>query len=333
MRLAVAWVAVALLGAALSAASARGEVKVEKIPYMGLPNCYRLSNGTAEVVVTTDVGPRIIRYAFAAEGAENVLAELPNDVVTTEWGEWKPWGGHRLWLAPEQKPRSYAPDNAPVTMEPVGGNAVRVTAPDDPRTGTRKEMLITLDASGTGVTILHRVTNTGVWAIEAAPWAITIVAGGGMTILPQEPYRSHDDDVLPARPMVLWSYTDFEDPRWTVGKKYIRLRSDERAGTAQKAGAMNKQGWAAYLRKDILFVKRFPYEEGASYPDYGCNCETFTKGSFMEIETLAPLRSIAPGGTAEHTEQWSLARNVRVGTTEASLDAAITPLVGAPALR
>jgi hypothetical protein len=70
-----------------------------------------LSNGAAEVVVTTDVGPRIIRYARA--GGENMLAELPDAVTRTALGDWKAWGGHRLWHAPEGMPRSYAPDNAP----------------------------------------------------------------------------------------------------------------------------------------------------------------------------------------------------------------------------
>ena len=72
---------------------------MEKITYLDLPNCYRLSNGTAELVFTTDVGPRVIRYAFV--GGENVLGECPAESVVTELGEWKPWGGHRLWAAPE----------------------------------------------------------------------------------------------------------------------------------------------------------------------------------------------------------------------------------------
>ena len=44
-------------------------VKVENVPCLNLPNCLRLSNGQVEVVVTTDIGPRIVRYAFI--GGEN----------------------------------------------------------------------------------------------------------------------------------------------------------------------------------------------------------------------------------------------------------------------
>ena len=90
----------------------KGDVKVEKVTYLNLPNCYKLSNGTVEVIVTTDMGPRVIRYGFVGE--ENVFAELPDAVVKTELGEWKPLGGHRLWSAPEAWPRSYAPDTGPL---------------------------------------------------------------------------------------------------------------------------------------------------------------------------------------------------------------------------
>ena len=76
---------------------------MEKVNYLGQPDCYRLSNGTVELVVTTNVGPRILRYAFA--GGENILGEVPESTVQTELGEWRPLGGHRLWTAPEASPR------------------------------------------------------------------------------------------------------------------------------------------------------------------------------------------------------------------------------------
>src|SRR5262245_37572244 len=121
-----------LLGFALLANPTRGEVKVEKVAYLNLHNCYKLSNGTVEVIVTTDVGPRIIRYAMA--GGENILAELPEASVKTELGEWKPYGGHRLWHAPEAMPRSYSPDNSPIEFKQEGTNAVRLTQPVEPKT-------------------------------------------------------------------------------------------------------------------------------------------------------------------------------------------------------
>ncbi len=46
------------------AMSCAAAVKVEKTQYQGWQNCYHISNGAVELIVTADVGPRIIRYGF-----------------------------------------------------------------------------------------------------------------------------------------------------------------------------------------------------------------------------------------------------------------------------
>ena len=53
-------------------------------------------------------------------------------------------------------------------------------------------------------------------------------------------------------------------------------------------------------------MKRFGYEHGADYPDYGCNTEAYTAGSIIEVESLGPLRTIAPGESIKHLEHWQL---------------------------
>ncbi|HEV2705002.1 MAG TPA: hypothetical protein VGV59_03710 [Pyrinomonadaceae bacterium] len=301
---------------------------MEKLSYLDLPNCYRLSNESVELVVTTDVGPRILRYAF--RGAENVLGEVPDASIQTELGEWKPLGGHRLWAAPEAKPRSYAPDNEPVEFEFAGDRAIRLRAPVEAATGLQKELSVALDAAGTRALIRHRITNRGAWGVTLAPWALTIMRGGGAVVVPQEDYRRWDDYLLPARPLVLWHYTDLTDPRFTLGARYLRLRTDATRDAPQKIGLLNKQGWAAYLREATLFVKTVAYREGASYPDYNSNTQTYTAGSFIELETLAPLQYLEPGESAEHEERWFLFDRVEasVEADEATLDAAISKHVG-----
>jgi len=299
---------------------------MEKVNYLGLPNCYQLSNGTVEAIVTTDVGPRILRYGFV--GGENVLGEYPDLKVTSELGEWKAYGGHRLWTAPEAMPRTYSPDSLPVEFQIEGDQSIHLLQRVEPRTGIQKEMRVTLDREGSRLEVHHRITNRNLWDIELAPWAITIMRYGGMTILPQEPFRSHDEYLLPARPMTLWHYTDLSDPRWTFGKKFIRLQTDEKLEVPQKIGVANKQGWAGYWRNQTLFLKRIQYQEGAHYPDCGSNVETYTAGSFVEVETLGPLERLQPGQSAEYTENWSLHANVDVGGSETSLELALAPILG-----
>ncbi len=54
--------------------TASSAVRIEKIAYQGWANCYRVSNGEIELVVTGDVGPRIIRCGFS--GGQNLFKEF-----------------------------------------------------------------------------------------------------------------------------------------------------------------------------------------------------------------------------------------------------------------
>lgn len=291
---------------------------MEKITYLDLPNCYRLSNGDVDVVVTTDVGPRVVRYCLA--GGENVLGEVPGASVETPFGEWRPLGGHRLWTAPEAMPRSYVPDNDPVEFAEIDELTIRLRQRPEQATGVQKEITVALDAEGSGVRLLHRVVNRNLWDVELAAWALTIMRGGGQAIIPQEPYGPHPECLLPARALVLWPYTNLADARWSLGPKYIRLATDADAAEPQKIGVSNRRGWAAYAVDETLFVKHFRYEEGASYPDFGCNNEVFTAGSFIEVESLSPLRRLGPGEAAEHVESWHLFGGASVGAGEEDVE-------------
>src|ERR1039458_8820582 len=97
-------------------------IKIDKIDYRGWANSWRMSNGEVEVVVTGDVGPRVMRYGFA--GGQNFFKEFAGQMGKTGEATWQPRGGHRVWIAPEDVVKSYAPDNAPVAIELHGGGIV-----------------------------------------------------------------------------------------------------------------------------------------------------------------------------------------------------------------
>ena len=294
----------------------------DTITFMGILECMLISNGDVELVATTRVGPRILCYRFAQSSngvsGENILAELPDTAQPNTLGTWKPYGGHRLWAAPEEMPRTYYPDNDQVEVELVGKHSVRLRAPVERMTHLQKEMRITIEERGSGVVVEHLITNCGTVPVEVAPWALTIMRSGGTTILPQEPYRSHDEYLLAARPMVLWHFTDLTDPRWEIGGHLIQLSTDPTIEAPQKIGILNKQGWAAYYWDRTLFVKEFEYLPDMIYPDYGCNCETYTAGSFMELESLGMLQVLQPNEAATHQERWRLFRDVDLPEEEFS---------------
>ena len=279
---------------------------MKKIEYENLPNCIFLSNGEVEIIVTTDVGPRILFYGFS--GGENVLGWHLDAKVETALGEFKPYGGHRLWIAPENMPNSYAPDNAPVEYEfDVRKNSLRLIQPIEPVTKTQKEMTVTLDEKGSGVSVNHKIKNLGADQIEIAAWALTVMREGGVCEIPNEPFAAYGaETLLPVRNLSLWSYTDLSDARWELTKDFIRLRVDEHKKEPQKIGVLNRQGWAKYTVGNLEFTKQFGFVADAIYPDMNANTELYTAGDFVEIESLSPLRKIQPNESVKHLERWEL---------------------------
>jgi len=276
---------------------------MEKIEFGGWTNCIRLSNGTIELIITTDIGPRIIRCGFINK--KNLFYVSEEDKGKTGGSAWRIYGGHRLWHAPEVMPRSYFPDNNRVDYS-WNGKTLFLRQETESTTGILKEIEITLDPHNNHISVMHRLINKNLWAIEAAPWAITAHAAGGTAILPQEPYIDPAACLLPARPIVLWHYTQMKDPRWLWGNRYIRIKQDSTLKTEQKIGTLNKQEWMAYNIDKYLMIKYFDYDPHAHYTDYGCNNEVYVNEHLLETETLGPMHKIQPEHATEHTEHWLL---------------------------
>jgi hypothetical protein len=296
-------------------------MKIDKIEYQGWKNCYRITNGEIEAVVTGDVGPRIIRFGFP--GGRNVFKEFEDQLGTSGEPGFLLRGGHRLWVAPESLATSWAPDNVAVKIA-IDGGVLEATEPVEPSTGVQKQITVKMAASGPHVEVIHRIYNHTPWVIGLSPWAMSIMAEGGTEIVKFPPRGEHPRDLLPTNPLVMWAYTNLGDPRWGFFRKYFTLRQEPGNAVPQKIGMLNPQTWAGYLLGSDLFVKQAAADPARAYPDFGCSLETFTNSEMIEIETLGALEKIAPGGYTEYVERWSLYKNVRIASwTEAAIDAAL----------
>jgi len=290
----------------------------------GWQRCLHIHNDTIELFVTTEVGPRIIHFGFV--GQENEFAIFPEMIGQTKGDEWRIYGGHRLWHAPEDPVRTYWPDNFPVQVE-QHQNFVRFIQPIEGNTGIVKEMDIALHPTAAQVQVTHRLINHNLWAITLAPWAMSVMAAGGVAILPLPPRGKHPRDLLPSSSLTLWPYTNMADPRWIWGQHCIMLRQQPGNAIAQKIGAFVPDGWVAYARGGHLFIKRFDVNPQATYPDMGSTVELFTNADMLEVETLGPLTSIPPGDTVEHVEHWQLLDGIKLPASETDCTKTILPLL------
>jgi len=295
---------------------------IETVPYRGWKRNIRLSNGRVELIVTREVGPRIVRFGFI--GARNVFGELPEQMGGAGEKEWMIRGGHRLWVAPEEAPKSYELDNAPVEIRKIPGGIRTIQSPG-PLTRVQKTMAITMAERRNEVTVVHRLINKSRKPITLAPWALSVMALRGVAIIPLPVKIPHTACLTNNQNWSIWGYTDFSDPRWTFGALYLLFRQDPKRGP-NKVGIAHRPGWIGYWRAGTLFIKRFAFKEGATYPDDGVSFETFANERLLEVESLGPLVTLRPGRSAVHTETWSLHRNVPACRTEADIDKYVAPL-------
>ena len=291
-------------------------VTVTEITYKNFGRCVKLDNGTASVIITVDVGPRIISYCL--NGRENMLLEDVDREFRDDSQElrdyfggdktWYIYGGHRLWSSPESYPHSYVPDNEPVmwSRADMGENVgICLTSPVT-RTGQQHTTYVWLDRDNAGtskVQICHNITNVSGAIVTLAPWAMTVCAAGAVEIFPQS---ASDNGLLSNRRNVFWSYSDISDERFFLGNKYGTLRQVKGAPGKFKIGMNNEDGWAAVVNRGQIFLKNFHMEIDGNYPDYGCNFETFTNGIFLECESLGELKTLKNGQKVSLVEDWEL---------------------------
>lgn len=281
---------------------------LERTEFGGWRNCLRLREGEGpaalEVVATLDVGPRLVR--FGRPGGDNELGLRPAEQGLTGGDTWRIYGGHRLWHAPEHNPRTYQPDNEPIRHESFP-DGCRLIQPVEQRTGIEKVLELRYRERGgmLELEVAHRLGNHGAWPVLLAPWGITVMAPGGVALLPQ-PASQPSTHLLPNRTVVLWPYTPLGDPRLEWRDAALLVRPAPASTAPLKVGIPPGPGWCAYANRGRLFLKRTRPVPMATYPDLGAGFEVYAAGDFLELESLGPLTELPPGSVASHTEYWSL---------------------------
>ncbi|MGD8623940.1 MAG: hypothetical protein PVJ34_05340 [Anaerolineae bacterium] len=266
-------------------------------------DCLKLENGALALWLTRNLGPRII--GLALEGGDNLFAELPDETADCPGvGAFSFRGGHRLWYAPEHPPHTYLPDDEPLDVAEID-RGLRLIQPVEAPTGIQKSLAVTLPGPEARVVVDHTLHNRGFAPVELAPWAITQLRPGGLAVLPQATDPADAYGLLPNRHVVLWPYTRPGAPYLAWGDRYLFVSATMSEG-AFKVGFPNPAGWLAYALEGSLFVKQADYRPDADYYDRGSSSECYCNPRFLELETLGPKVTLAPGASVSHRETWTL---------------------------
>jgi hypothetical protein len=253
------------------------------------------------MLVVYDVGPRIAWFGRD----DNVLFW---DDAERGSGQWRLYGGHRLWLTrpgADESEETYLADDEPCDVKATARSVV-VTAPV---TEMQIEKSFVVRAARGEFTVEHRVCNRGQMLWSGGAWALTCTrpARGTRYRIPLGGGSSTWDVttlVIPTR----WGGTHtsrLDDPQFELASDALLLAP---RGIEAKRMIGAPQGTLEMIdRRRGTFRKRAPYVRHASYP-LGTNLAVYVapENFMVELETMSPIITLAPGESFVHVETWQL---------------------------
>ena len=298
-------------------------VNIQVIPYNGWDHCISMDNGNIKLIITADVGPRIM-YCGPADKDVNVFHQRNGQQGSVNAKEWMIYGGHRLWHSPQEGFRPNQPDNSPVPYI-IHKNSVEMNVPEEIQTKIQKSLFISMADDEPRVIIRHCIHNRGLWPIKLSTWGMSCMCEDGLTILPVP--QEQTPDYYPNFSITYWPWTKPNDSRFVIGEKYMTLRQDPQNKQWFKIAYRNTENWGAYLYSGYLFVKLYSLERNAEYPDFNSSFAVYTDNDMVELETMGPLKLVNPGEYTEHTDEWYLRRDIPFPADEKAIEETIAKQV------
>jgi len=299
-------------------------VEINEVPgYKQWGKCVRIANDFIEALVSVEFGPRILYLGIPGDD-ENVFFNDDNNALVTkskafeavfgEGSEFRFYGGHRLWLAPQYIIHTCYPDNDPVVWE-VKDNTVSFTPPPQRVNEMQVCMTVGIAEDKAEITIECKYTNVGHEQKEYACWQISQLAPGGLAILPflpeqhrrqpGNPEGRHTFDLnkplIPYGELSVYAGT-LLDNRLGIGPKNLSIRQDPNSAEAFKIGLANHQGWMMYANGSKLVTIKQTHIKDGRYLSGFCSCQCFTDANFLELECLGELVNLKPGQSMVHSE-------------------------------
>jgi len=267
-------------------------MKYSKETWEGYEYCYRCRIGDTELIITTRFGPRIL--SLTTDGTENIL--FVDKKKALGHGDWRLYGGHRLWIAPETKD-TYVPDNDACLIEE--GNEYLAVSSRDEGVGLKTTMTVVDD--GGRVRIDHTVLNESDTLVTGAVWALTCVNNIGTAFFPWGTKGAWD-----LKKVVYWRRwmdhgSEIDDRQFKPTDDLFLVIPTGREG---KVGSACREGFIGVSAHGFTFIKTFQRLPVDTYPDDNCAAECYTGPHFTELETLSPLVTFYPGEPVTHSEHW-----------------------------
>lgn len=263
---------------------------IKKVKFANFVDCYEIDSGKAKMIITADVGPRIVFFGKD----ENVL--FIDKELELGRGEWKIYGGHRFWVSPESE-NTYNPDNEKCNVK-ENKDSITISKLDKK---TNLEKIISISVSDEEFIVRHTLINRGSMLYQGGIWALTCIVPEGTIFFP---WVSPGEWRM--KKIIYWEKwpgqsTNLNSKNFIKGEDLFLVKID---GEMAKLGTTGYKGFLGVANKNYTFIKKFDFIQGAIYPDDNCAIEIYTSKNFCELETLSPIVTLIPGNPLVHIEKW-----------------------------
>ena len=288
---------------------------IRKGAVRGWSDCYFLSNGRVTATICPQVGGRILQYQL---GDDTVVAEqrqYDGKTLATHGKCFHP-GGYQLDVLPylDRKTPGYDDQRVgPWDVEVIGPHSLRLSSSRTSPLGFHLTKTLSMDRETGALTVAQTITNHSQKVVTFGLWDRTWTSGARYVFFPVRTER---------RFKAGWDFTA-NSKRWRDIPKIMDSgqyslheglfvidgkRSIHNAQIVAECDA----GWMAWVKEDLLYVKRFPFDPDATYGfDGGANVSVFTGGiklPIVEIEPSGPVQAIPPGESRTFRVVWELRR-------------------------
>jgi hypothetical protein len=286
---------------------------VGPLSYHGWTGALRLRNEQVEVIVVPEVG-RVMSFRF--HDGQNVFWEdgsLRGKRGDRTGREWVNFGGDKTWPAPEAEWKTHTKREKwmpPPGFDGMPGRARRddraivLTSTIDPFYGIRTARRITLRGDDPIMVIETEYEKVSGAAMPVGIWVVTQF---------RDPVAVYVPVAAASRfPGGHFRFRDTPWPQLTTVDGLIKVTRDPAA--SHKLGSdADRMLWVGTKEMCLVAMTRVA---GAEYPDRGASAEVYTNPdpkTYVELETLGPLATLAPGQRIQETNTYTLLRRREAG--------------------
>ena len=253
--------------------------ELRKIAYAGWPECVRITNSVFDAVVTTDVGPRIVRYGETG-GPDLMYTDGFSCGSVAETKTWRAYGGHSFDVSVNGEP-FYPPENTRVAYELTEDSIVFAPV----RQGSlQKEISVRMCRRG-GLEIIQKVTWLGDTPARVRTRGCTRLQPDGTAVLPLRA-----DAPLCGGERV---------PEMRGGHTVTLIRRREESRNRFSALTAPEEVWCGYFIRGSLLIMTAP-------PAADTRVGWRSEPSFAEMSLLSPEKVLSRGESLEQTEVWNI---------------------------